>query len=125
MLRYKRAKLGPYHDLDLEHCTKMFKGETHSHRGVFTGKVISRVSRSALKTDSVIKQYDIASKVVHPFGKHTTADIMTHVQQCNERKLFQHIPNRKHSRRTSDVFTEHVQVKRLAFTKYENDCYQY
>ena len=88
-------------DLDLEHCNKVFKDDAHSHRGVFTEKVISRVSRSALKTDSIMKQYDKASKVVRPSGKHTpadlTVDIMTLVQQFNERRLFQYIPGRKHN----------------------------
>ena len=88
-------------DLDLEPCNKVFKDESRSHRGVFTEKVISRVSRSALKTDSVMKQYDKASKVVRPSGKHTpadlTVDIMTLVQQFNERRLFQYNPGRKHS----------------------------
>ena len=88
-------------DLDLEHCNKVFKDEAHSYRGTFTEKVISRVSRSALKTDSIMKQYDKVSKVVRPSGKHTpadlTVDIMTLMQQFKERRLFQHIPGRKHS----------------------------
>ena len=88
-------------DLDLEHCNKVFKDEAHSHRGNFTEKVIIRVSHSALKTDTILKHYDKASKVVRPSGKHTpadvTVDIMTLVQQFKERKLFQQIQGRKHN----------------------------
>ena len=110
MLRYKGAKVCPYNTLDFEHCNKVFKDEAHSHRGVFTEKVASRVSHSALKTDSVMKQYVKAPKVVRPSGKHTTADTMTLVQMFNEKRPFQHIPSRKHSGRKSVAFTEHVRV---------------
>ena len=88
-------------DLDLEHCNKVFKDEAHSYRGTFTEKVISRVSRSALKTDAIMKHYDKVSNVVRPSGKHTpadlTVDILTLMQQFKERQLFQHIPGRKHA----------------------------
>ena len=36
-------------DLDLEHCNCFFEDEAHSYMGVFTEKVVSRVSKSAMK----------------------------------------------------------------------------
>ena len=88
-------------DLDLEHCNRIFKDEAHSFRGVFTEKVISRVSRSAMKTESVLKNYDSASRVIRPSGKHTpgdvTCDIDTLLNQFREQRLFDFIPGRNHS----------------------------
>ena len=88
-------------DLDIEHCNKVFKDEAHSYRGVFTDKVVSRVSRSAMKTDMVLKGYDKMSKVVRPSGRHTpgdvTCDIVTLVQQFKTRDLFGSVSGRRHS----------------------------
>ena len=88
-------------DLDIEHCNKVFKDEAHSYRGVFTDKVVSRVSRSAMKTDMVLKNYDKVSKVVRPSGRHTpgdlTCDIVTLVQQFKARNLFGYVSGRRHS----------------------------
>lgn len=87
--------------LDLEHCNKVFKDEAHSYRGVFSERVVSRVNRSAMKTNTVLNNYDKMSKVVNPSGSHSpvdvTCDIVTLVQQLNERKLFSHVSGRKHS----------------------------
>ena len=88
-------------DLDLEHCNRIFKDEAHSYRGVFTEKVISRVSRSAAKTDSILKNYDTVSAVVRPSGKHTPGDITCDIeilqQQFQDQRLFEFIPGRQHS----------------------------
>ena len=88
-------------DLDIEHCNKVFKDEAHSYRGVFTDKVVSRVSRSAMKTDMVLKNYGKVSKVARPSGRHTpgdvTCDIVTLVQQFKARNLFGYVSGRRHS----------------------------
>ena len=60
-------------DLDLEHCSRIFKDAADSYRGVFTEKVVSRVNRSAMKTDTILKNYDSVSHVICPSGKHTPA----------------------------------------------------
>ena len=88
-------------DLDVEHCNKTFKEEAHSYRGVFTEKTLSRVSRSAMKTENILKNYDSTTKVVRPSGKHTFADvsgdIYTLVKQFKARQVFASIPGRAHS----------------------------
>ena len=88
-------------DLDIEHCNKTFKDEANSFRGVFTEKTVSRVSRSARKTEEIIKHYDSVTKVVRPFGRHTyadvTGDIYTLVKQFQTRRVFACIPGRIHS----------------------------
>ena len=88
-------------DLDLEQCNRIFKDEAHSYRGVFTEKVVSRVSRSAMKTDTLLKNYDSVSHVIRPSGKHTpgdvTCDIETFLQQFQEQPLFEFIPGGRHS----------------------------
>ena len=88
-------------DLDIEHCNKVFKDEAHSYRGVFTDKVVSRVSRSAMKTDMVLKKYDKVSKVVRPSGRHTPGDVtcdnVTLVQQFKARNSFGYVSGRRHS----------------------------
>jgi hypothetical protein len=88
-------------DLDLEHCNKVFKDEAHSFRGIFTEKVVSRVSRSSLLTDAVVKNFDRVSNVVRPSGKHTPGDIQCDidalVRQMMGMQLFECIPGRQHS----------------------------
>ena len=88
-------------DLDIEHCNKTFKEEAHSYRGVFTQKTISRVSRSAMKTESILKNYDNTSKVIRPSGKHTFADVSGDIyalaRQFTTRQVFATIPGRAHS----------------------------
>ena len=88
-------------DLDIEHCNKVFKDEAHSYGGIFTEKIVSRVSRSAMKTDMVLKSYDKMTKVVRPSGRHTpgdiNCDIVSLVQQFKPQNLFGHVTGRRHS----------------------------
>lgn len=88
-------------DLDLEHCNRTFKDEAHSYRGVFTDKVVSRVSRSAIKTENILKNYDNSSSVHRPSGKHTPGDIAcdieTLIQQFLDQRVFEFVPGRRHS----------------------------
>ena len=98
-----RGKIDTNHpnDLDVEHCNKTFKEEAHSYRGVFTEKTLSRVSRSAMKTESILRNYDSTTKVIRPSGKHTFADvsgdIYTLARQFKTRQVFASIPGRTHS----------------------------
>ena len=55
-------------DLDLEHCNRIFKDAADSYRGVCTEKVVSRVNRSAMKTDTILKNYDSVSHIICPSG---------------------------------------------------------
>ncbi|CAG2190496.1 unnamed protein product [Mytilus edulis] len=59
-------------DLDVEHCNKVFKDSAHSYRGVFTEKVVSRVSKSAMKVHEIIRQFDKMCNVHVPSGRHRT-----------------------------------------------------
>lgn len=72
-------------------------------RGVFTEKTVSRVSRSALKTEEIIKYYLSVTKGVRPSGRHTYADVKgdiyvyTLVKQFQTLRVFACIPGRTHS----------------------------
>ncbi|VDI25295.1 Hypothetical predicted protein [Mytilus galloprovincialis] len=87
-------------DLDVEHCNKVFKDSAHSYRGVFTEKVVSRVSKSAMKVHEIIKQFDKMCNVHVPSGRHKTCDkeidIITLVRQFQACNLFDFIPGRSH-----------------------------
>ena len=88
-------------DLDIEHQNKLFKDQVHSYRGEFTDKTISRVSRSVVTTDKVMKAFDHSMKVFRPSGKHqsinTEDDIWQLIQQLTERKVFNYTPGRCHN----------------------------
>ena len=87
-------------DLDLEHCNKIFKDEAHSYRGIFTEKTISRVSRSALSTYQIVKNYDKQTNVHEASGVHThtdiSADIELIVNQLKQNNVFKRVPGRRH-----------------------------
>ena len=87
-------------DLDLEHCNRVFKDEAHSFRGVFTNKTIARVSRSALCTDQIAKNYDKQTNTEKASGIHTdkdiTEDVMLIVNQLKQQNVFDNIPGRHH-----------------------------
>ncbi|CAC5412530.1 unnamed protein product [Mytilus coruscus] len=87
-------------DLDVEHCNKVFKDSAHSNRGVFTEKVVARVSKSAMKVHEIIKQFDKVCNVQVPSGRHKTCDkeidIITLVKPFQACNLFDFIPGRSH-----------------------------
>ncbi|CAC5425835.1 unnamed protein product [Mytilus coruscus] len=87
-------------DIDVEHCNKVFKDSAHSYRGVFTEKVVARVSKSAMKVHEIIKQFDKVCNVHVLSGRHKTCDkeidIITLVRQFQACNLFDFIPGRSH-----------------------------
>ena len=87
-------------DLDIEHCNKIFKDEAHSYRGIFTEKTISRVSRSALSTYQIVKNYDKQTDVHEASGVHTNADLSADIElivnQLVQSNVFKRIPGRRH-----------------------------
>ena len=97
-----RGKMNSNHpsDLDLEHCNRVFKDEAHSFRGVFTNKTLARVSRSALCTDQIAKNYDKQTNTKKASGIHTdkdiTEDVMLIVNQLKQQNVFDNIPGRHH-----------------------------
>ena len=87
-------------DLDLEHCNRVFKDEAHSFRGIFTEKTISRVSRSALCTDQIVKRFDKVTNTKKASGVHTdkdiTQDVLLIVTQLLQQQVFRSLPGRSH-----------------------------
>ena len=87
-------------DLDLEHCNRIFKDEAHSFRGTFTEKTISRVSRSALSTYNIVKNYDKQTNVHEASGLHTDADLSADIElivnQLIQSNVFKRVPGRRH-----------------------------
>ena len=87
-------------DLDLEHCNRVFKDEAHSFRGIFTEKTISRVSRSALCTDQIVKRFEKETNTKKASGVHTdkdtTQDVLLIVTQLLQQQVFKTLPGRSH-----------------------------
>ena len=72
----QRQKYTNYpNDLDLEHCNRIFKAEAHSFRYIFTEKTISCVSRSALCTDEIARNFDKQTHTKKASGIHTDKDL--------------------------------------------------
>ena len=88
-------------DLDLEHCNRIFKDEAHSFRGIFTEKTISRVSRSALCTDEIARNFDKQTHTKKASGIHTdkdmTEDVYMVVTQLLQQKVFKTVTGRSHT----------------------------
>ncbi|XP_045199125.2 uncharacterized protein LOC123553490 [Mercenaria mercenaria] len=95
-----RADSNHPNDLDQEHCNKVFKNEVHSFRGIFTDKTISRLTRSALCTDQILRQIDTQTEMRRPSGRRSdvdlTEDINIIVNQLIQNEVFKNIPGRRH-----------------------------
>ncbi|XP_033758314.1 uncharacterized protein LOC117340625 [Pecten maximus] len=105
-------------DLDLEHCNKVFKDEAHSFRGVFTDKTISRVSRSALATHFIVKNFDKETETHSPSGVHKKADLAQDVNVIVMQLLQQNVYDNIHGRR-HDAFPE---IKSNPFSTLDMDA---